>query len=464
MDNEVRESKNRRRRYRGHIDTLNETNEYPLLPNLPAIFDNKEVPTNVVDGDMNVFPEQFTCFNQFRVLDPIVLRNLRAIQLDRPTVTQKYMIQHIYCSQKDVFVQATSRTGKTYGYTLPVIAKIGEWKVEKPTKRPNSPYAIVIVPTKTLGYQTYRDISLLTNGSSVSCAHALGGVSMRETSDEFKRGCDIVVGTPGRVCHLIEENRLLFHNLRFMVYDEADEIFLNFGGKGMDADVHKIINELKAAIEDVSDRPKIRSIFCSATFTAGSMVFDGLVFQPDYRVNITIGKENVTPNYIKHNFIFVQKQAEKSAVFAEMLPTFQSLGQTIVFVNRETETITNAIFQTLSSGSYVSHELRADNYARENLRAITEIRDNVADFLVSTRIGARGLNFPSCRCVVNYEIPRDRHDLLNRLSRCALAGSEAITFTFFAMDTDFSAAPWLCQLLEDTNQPVPVTLKEAADR
>ncbi|KAI6181550.1 hypothetical protein M3Y98_00841000 [Aphelenchoides besseyi] len=451
-------------RYQGHIDNLNETNEYPLLPNLPAIFDNEEVQTNVVHGDVNIFPEQFTSFDQLKCLDPIVFRNLRAAQLERPTVTQKYMIQHIYWSQKDVFVQATSRTGKTYGYTLPLIAKISEWKIKKSSKRCNSPYAIIMVPTKTLGYQTYRDITLLTSGSSVSCAHALGGVSMRETNDEFKRGCDIVVGTPGRVCHLIEENRLLFHNLRFMVYDEADEIFLNFGGKGMDADVHKIIKELKIAIGDALDRPQIRSVFCSATFNATSMLFDSVLFQPNYRVNITIGKENVTPKYIKHNFIFVQKQAEKSAVFAEMLPTFQSLGQTIVFVNRETETITNAIFQTLSPNSYVAHELRADNYAKENLRAITEIRDNFADFLVATRIGARGLNFPSCRCVVNYDISRDRYELLNRLSRCALAGAEAMTFTFFAMDTDLSIASWLCQLLEDTNQPVPVTLKEAANR
>lgn len=106
--------------------------------------------------------EQLTQF-----LGEAVLRNLQLLRIERPSVTQKWMIHHIFSSQKDVVVHATARTGKTLGYTLPIASKIALMKEDgliQRRARTNAPVAIVLSPTKTFGYQLFCEIDAILRG------------------------------------------------------------------------------------------------------------------------------------------------------------------------------------------------------------------------------------------------------------------------------------------------------------
>ncbi len=318
---------------------------------------------------------------------------------DQPSPIQMQAIPPILAGQ-DVLAMAQTGTGKTAGFTLPLLQRLSSGK------RPNANQAraLVLTPTRELAAQVAENVNLYSKYLPLKHAVVFGGVKINPQMQKLRSGVDILVATPGRLLDLHTQNAIRFDQLEVLVLDEADRML----DMGFIHDIRKIIQLL----------PKKRqNLMFSATFSNDIQTLAKSIVHEAVEISAT--PKNTTVEAIEQLIHPVDK-AKKPALLAKLIHD-NKMHQLLIFCR--TKHGANKLTKFLEASKIKAAAIHGNKSQGARTRALLEFKTGKIQALVATDIAARGLDISQLPYVVNFELPNVAEDYVHRIGRTARAGA-----------------------------------------
>ena len=308
----------------------------------------------------------------------------------------------------DMFAQAQTGTGKTGAYGTIVLGTVPSGRI--------TPAAIVLVPTRELANQVSGELSKLSKYTGHVCVPIYGGASIEGQLKKLKAGCDIVVGTPGRVRDMINRKALNLSEIQAMVLDEADRML----DMGFIEDIEYILKAM----------PKQRhTLLFSATMQEN---VKQLAF--DYMTNpreISVSQDEVILDLTKQYYISVGRR-NKSWALCRILDIDQP--KAIIFC--QTKKMVDVLEERLTDLDYHVVAIHGDMPQTRREKVIRDFKAGQTDVLIATDVAARGLDIDDISYVINYDMPDDIDTYIHRIGRTGRAGREGTAVSFVTSEEE----------------------------
>ena len=306
----------------------------------------------------------------------------------------------------DVLASAQTGTGKTAGFTLPILQIITDTK--NPKFRPIR--ALILTPTRELAAQIYDNIKDYSKYVNIKSAVIFGGVNPKKQISTIKNGVDILVATPGRLLDLHDQKALSLKRIDILILDEADRML----DMGFVRDIKKIIALLPS---------KRQNLLFSATFSKEiKALAKGILSNP---VLVEAAPENTTAEMVTQK-IYRTPKSRKAAMVIQLISD-GNWNQVLIFTR--TKHGANRLVEKLQKNDISSAAIHGNKSQGARTKALKEFKENTIRVLVATDIAARGLDIPLLPHVINYELPNIPEDYVHRIGRTGRAGAsgEAIS-------------------------------------
>jgi len=315
-----------------------------------------------------------------------------------PTPIQKEMIPYVL-EGRDVVGQAQTGTGKTAAFALPLLAKIKD-------NGPRNPQVLVLAPTRELAIQVAEFFSDYSKHiKQLNVLPVFGGQDYSIQLRQLQKGCQIVVGTPGRIMDHIRRGSLKMDSIHSLVLDEADEM-LRMG----------FLDDVEWILEKLPNR-KQTALF-SATMPANIRKIAHKYLKDP--VEITIKSKSMTANTVQQRGLVTSGGfASKVDALAKVLES-EDFDGVLIFVRTKIQTVELA--EKISALGYNSTALNGDIQQSQRLRTIEHLKSRKIDILVATDVAARGLDVERISHVINFDIPFDTEAYVHRIGRTGRAG------------------------------------------
>jgi ATP-dependent RNA helicase RhlE len=312
---------------------------------------------------------------------------------------------------KDLMAAAQTGTGKTAGFTLPLLELLSHGERAQGTQI----RALILTPTRELAAQVAESVGDYGKNLPLRSAVVFGGVSINPQMMQLRKGVDILIATPGRLMDLYNQNAVKFNKVEVLVLDEADRML----DMGFIHDIKKIINLL----------PKQRqNLMFSATFSDSIRTLaKGLVNNP---VEISVAARNTTASNVKQWICPVDKK-QKSALFSHLLAEHQ-WHQVLVFTR--TKRGANQLCKHLDSENVKAAAIHGNKSQSARTKALLEFKQGKIQVLVATDIAARGLDIDQLPQVVNFDLPNVPEDYVHRIGRTGRAGASGQAISLVSAD------------------------------
>ncbi|KAI8079667.1 P-loop containing nucleoside triphosphate hydrolase protein [Gilbertella persicaria] len=376
------------------------------------------------------------------------LEVIRKLKYEKPTAIQAQAIPAIM-NGRDVIGVAKTGSGKTIAFLLPMFRHI---KDQRPLEAGEGPIAIIMTPTRELATQIHRECKPFLKVLNLRAVCAYGGSPIKDQIADLKRGCEIIVCTPGRMIDLLCANSGRVTNLKratYMVMDEADRMF----DMGFEPQVMKIVNNV---------RPSRQTVLFSATFPRQMEALARKVLKKP--LEITVGGRSVVCDDV-NQIVEVREEDTKFVRLLEILgKLFHDEGEeeasAIIFVDRH-EAADNLLRDLIRRG-YPCQSLHGGKDQADRDSTIADFKSGVTNVLIATSVAARGLDVKKLKMVINYECPNHMEDYVHRVGRTGRAGNKGTAYTFITPDQDRYAMD-ICKALKLSGQPVPPDLQALSD-
>ena len=342
-------------------------------------------------------------FNELN-LSREVLQAIEEMGFVNPSEVQEGTIPEILDGH-DLLAQAQTGTGKTASFGIPMIEKIQDNNYE-------TLQGLVLVPTRELARQVSEELQKLSKHKTFIRVLAIyGGADMGKQLRELKRGASIVVGTPGRVMDHMKRKTIDLSSLKFLVLDEADEMF-DMGFR----------DDMKTIIEKTNDDRQ--TLFFSATFDNEIKDFSKL-YQNNPK-KVIIEKKELTAEKIKQYYLELNRNMKTEIL--NRLILIHKPKKSIIFCNtkRKVENLEEEIAQK----GYKVDSLHGDMRQSSRDNVMKKFRKGTIDVLIATDVAARGLDVSDIDIVFNYDLPQQAEYYVHRIGRTARAGKKGLSFTF----------------------------------
>ncbi|HSD05886.1 DEAD/DEAH box helicase [Flavobacterium sp.] len=344
-------------------------------------------------------------FEQFN-LPKSVQKAITDLGFTTPTPIQEKTFS-VIMSGRDMMGIAQTGTGKTFAYLLPLL------KLYKFTPG-HTPKIVILVPTRELVVQVVEEVEKLTKYMSVRTIGIFGGVNINTQKTTVYQGCDILVGTPGRVMDLTLDNVIRFEEMQKLVIDEFDEM-LNLGFR----------TQLTAILAMM---PKKRqNILFSATMTDEVDAILNDYF--DYPEEVTLSPSGTPLENITQITYSVPNFNTKINLLKHLLETNEDMSRVLVFVNNKK--ISDMVFDQIEEdfeGQFgVIHSNKSQNY---RLNTMAEFQEGNLRGLITTDIMARGLDISNITHVINLEMPELPELYMHRIGRTGRADATGTAISF----------------------------------
>jgi len=349
-------------------------------------------------------------FSTLGLSEPI-LRAISEAGYTKPTPVQKEAIP-IILQKKDVLAGAQTGTGKTAGFTLPLLERLSAHPAPK-GKHPVR--ALILTPTRELAAQVEQSVITYGKHLPLKSTVVFGGVGIKPQIATLRRGVDIVVATPGRLLDLAQQNAIDLSRVEFLVLDEADRML----DMGFIHDIKKILALL----------PKRRqNLLFSATFSQEiKRLADGILHFPTL---IEVARRNTTSEMVKQVVHRVDKDRKR-----ELLSHLISNGewqQVLVFTR--TKHGANRLTKQLEKDGISAAAIHGNKSQSARTKALANFKEGSVRVLVATDIAARGIDIDQLPHVVNYELPNIAEDYVHRIGRTGRAGNEGEALSLVCVD------------------------------
>jgi len=351
-------------------------------------------------------------FSKLGLIEPLLL-SIADLGYSKPTPIQTQAIPLIL-KRKDVLAGAQTGTGKTAGFTLPLLQLLDSKKV---TKGKRQIRALIITPTRELAAQVGESVQDYGKYLPYKAATIFGGVGINPQIATIKKGVDILIATPGRLLDLVGQKALDLSTVEFLILDEADRM-LDMG----------FINDIKKVLAML---PKQRqNLLFSATFSnAIKKLADNLLNAP---ILIEVARRNTTAESIRQTVHPVDRDKKR-----EMLLHLIRKGkwnQVLVFTR--TKHGANRLSGQLEKDGISSAAIHGNKSQGARTRALADFKAGAVKVLVATDIAARGIDIDQLSHVVNFELPNVPEDYIHRIGRTGRAGKEGEALSLVCVDED----------------------------
>ena len=319
---------------------------------------------------------------------------------------------------RDVAGQARTGTGKTAAFLLAIFNRLlNDPDAEQSGHHPRS---IVIAPTRELAIQIHRDALMLGSETGLKFALAYGGVDYQKQRDRIAEGCDVLIGTPGRVIDFYKQRVFGLKQIRIAVLDEADRMFdLGF------------INDIRYLFRAMPPVDKRQCLMFSATFPL--KVTELAYEHMNDAVTIRIDEDQKTTDRVRQT-VYYPSNREKLPLLIQLVRQFDD-GHIIVFVN--TRRAADLVDRMLRGNGFESAMLAGSVAQNKRQRLLREFHDGKLPILVATDVAARGLHIPDVSHVINFDLPQDAADYVHRIGRTARLGAKGEAISFACEDYAF---------------------------
>lgn len=336
-------------------------------------------------------------------LDNTVLAAIEKKGFKHPSPIQVLAIPRLLNGDANIIAKARTGTGKTAAFGLPIVQRVHE---DSGCVR-----ALILEPTRELAIQTCSEIQTFTNGTYPRVTVLYGGASYRDQIRDLKRGCEIVVGTPGRVQDHLERGTLKIDQIDYFILDEGDEML----DMGFIDDIEHIFEQAK---------PEARILLFSATMPKPILKI-AEQFMGDYEVCEEEGFVE-EPLLIEQKYWFVREGDKIEALvrLIDMSPNFYGL------VFTQTKNDADNVSRMLDEKGYDVAALHGDIPQGQREKILARFRSRKTRVLVATDVAARGIDINGLSHVVNYSLPYDGATYIHRIGRTGRAGTSGTAVTF----------------------------------
>ena len=371
-----------------------------------------------------------------------VMQALEAGGFPTPFAIQRQALPAIM-SGRDVIGIAKTGSGKTLAYLLPMLRHILD---QPPVADAEGPVGLIMVPARELAMQVYSAAKRFCKALGMSIVPVYGGASVAEQIAGLKRGCHIVVCTPGRLIDILTMNSgrtLSLARVTYLVLDEADRMF----DMGFEPQVARIVR---------NTRPDRQTVMFSATFPSHVESLAKKVLGAP--IEIVVGGRSVSSGDIDQHVEMVTEGGKFKRLLKWMGQYFDK-GCVLVFV--DTQERCDGLFAKLLGAGYPSLSLHGgkDQFDRDS--SIADFKNKVRRVMVATSVAGRGLDVKDLVLVVNYSCPNHMEDYVHRIGRTGRAGKKGTAVTFITPD-DAQYAPDIARALRQSKQEVPPALADMA--
>ncbi|MFB9054674.1 DEAD/DEAH box helicase [Formosa undariae] len=348
-------------------------------------------------------------FNSLGLSDAL-LKAINKKGYDTPSPIQEKAIPPIL-EGKDVLASAQTGTGKTAGFTLPLLQILSEGT----TKRHRPVRALILTPTRELAAQIFENVKEYSEFLDIRSAVIFGGVNQKPQAATIKRGVDVLVATPGRLLDLCNQNILSLASVEIFVLDEADRML----DMGFVRDIERIIKLI----------PKKRqNLMFSATFSKDiKKLANGILTYP---VSVEATPENTTVEVIQQKVYRVAK-AKKTDLIIKLIS--EGNWQQVLVFTRTKHGANNLTKKMISSG-ITAAAIHGNKSQGARTKALEGFKNGSIRVMVATDIAARGLDIPLLPHVINFEIPNISEDYVHRIGRTGRAGASGEAISLVSAD------------------------------
>ena len=344
-------------------------------------------------------------------LNEHILRAIKDQGYDTPTPVQEKAIP-VVLKGKDVLAGAQTGTGKTAGFTLPLLQLLS--KASKPKgKRPVR--GLILTPTRELASQVAESVRDYGKYLPFKSTVIFGGVSINPQIHTLKNGVDIIIATPGRLLDLMNQRAVDLREVEFFVLDEADRML----DMGFIHDIKKILKVLPQ---------KRQNLLFSATFSNDiKRLADGLLNNPEL---IEVARSNATSSAVEQ-IVYPVDKARKREMLTQLIKD-NNWQQVLVFTR--TKHGANRLCEQLGKDGIPSAAIHGNKSQNARTKALSQFKDGKVKVLVATDIAARGIDIDQLSHVVNYELPNISEDYVHRIGRTGRAGNTGQAISLVCID------------------------------
>jgi ATP-dependent RNA helicase RhlE len=340
-------------------------------------------------------------------LKPELLRAVADKGYTEPTPVQREAIPAVL-EGRDVLAGAQTGTGKTAGFVLPILQKLG-------SRGARNPRALVLTPTRELAAQVEQSVKDYGKYVDLRSFVVFGGVSERPQIDKLRQGCDILVATPGRLLDLCEQRAVSLGEVQIFILDEADRML----DMGFIRDIKRVLKMLPA---------QRQNLMFSATYSDDIRdLAKSFVKNP---VSVQVTPRNATAEKVEQSAYRVPKD-HKRHLLAHLI-TEGNWHQVLVFTR--TKHGANRLTQQLERAGVTAMAIHGNKSQNARIKALQDFKENRITALVATEVAARGLDIKELPHVVNYELPNVPEDYVHRIGRTARAGSSGAAVSLVSPD------------------------------
>ena len=363
-------------------------------------------------------------------LAPAILRAVQEQGYTAPTPIQAQAIP-LVLEGHDLLAGAQTGTGKTAGFTLPMLHKLST----TPARQPGAIRALVLTPTRELAAQVEESVRTYGQYLDLKSTVIFGGVGMNPQVDRIRRGVDILVATPGRLLDLEGQDHIDLSNIEILVLDEADRML----DMGFIHDVKKVLALLP--------RDK-QSLLFSATFSDEIReLANGLLKSPK---SVQVTPPNTTVER-SAQVIYPVGRMRKKDVLAHLIGE-NDWSQVLVFTR--TKFGANKVADFLNDRGIKAMALHGNKSQSARTQALAEFKTGDLRALVATDIAARGIDIDELPHVVNFDIPNVPEDYVHRIGRTGRAGASGEAVSLVCMDEE----GFMHEIEKFTRQQIPVRM------
>ncbi|MGL4988724.1 MAG: DEAD/DEAH box helicase [Cetobacterium sp.] len=341
-----------------------------------------------------------TNFNDLKV-NKNIINLLSKKGIKQPTEIQIEAIPAII-NGKDVIGQASTGSGKTFAFLIPLLQKI--------TRSTKEPQGLILVPTRELAIQIAEECEKI-NSDNRKVLLAYGGREIAGQIENLNKGADIVIGTPGRIVDLIERKAIDLSKLKTLILDEVDQMLL----MGFRNEMDKIV--------EVSNR-KRQTLCFSATI-------DSTVKKMAYRITkepINIVIENKENKLLNINQYFIKTTDRRKVDTLAILLNETNPFMGIIFCR--TKARVDNLEQELSLKGYSCQKLHSDIPQAKREKIMKSFKDVEFQFLVATDVAARGVDITGVTHIFNYDMTEEVESYIHRIGRTGRAGEKGDSYLF----------------------------------
>lgn len=349
-------------------------------------------------------------------LHPSLLQAVADTGYTTPTPIQATAIP-LVLDGRDVMGAAQTGTGKTAAFTLPILHRLMPLANTSASPARHPVRALILAPTRELADQVHASVVAYSKHTPLRSCVVFGGVDIAPQRDALRRGCEVLVATPGRLLDHLEQKNLNLSQVGIFVLDEADRML----DMGFLPDLDRIVRLLPT---------RRQGLLFSATFSN-----DIRKLARSYLNNpseVEVAARNATADTVSQE-VYHLAPADKRAAVVHLVKS-RGLRQVIVFSN--TKIGCSRLARELIRDGVTAESIHGDKSQGDRMKALAAFKAGELEVLVATDVAARGLDVAGVPCVINYDLPHNAEDYVHRIGRTGRAGASGEAISFYTSEEE----------------------------